>query len=205
MVYASEQQEIVGRVLRATTRGFACGTSSKKVDTRHDFGAFVKVAVANYESCYVIGLIYAVEIKDDQLINELVMADEVNPNVLRDQRDNRLVPVEIDVLNIGYYFEPEQRMVHSLPPRPPMSLTDVQLCTSDEVFLFTQSCDFFRLVINTSDVPSDDLIAAALRYASWSYPDDQRYDFMVRCGRQIARLLANDLKRMTHVLGLIRP
>jgi hypothetical protein len=205
MVYASQQQEIVGRVLRATTRGFACGTSSKKVDTRHDFGAFVKVPVANLDTCSVIGLIYAVEIKDDQLINELVMADNVNPNVLLDQRDNRLVPVEIDVLNIGYYFIPERRMVHSLPPRPPMSLSDVELCTSEEVYMFTQSCDFFRLVINASDVPSDDLIAAALRYASWSYPDNERYNFMVRCGRQIARLLANDLKRMTHVLGLIRP
>jgi hypothetical protein len=129
----------------------------------------------------------------------------VNPSVLLDQRDNRLVPVEIDVLNIGYYFTPEQRMVQSLPPRPPMSLSDVELCTPDEVFLFTQSCDFFRLVINASDVPSDDLIAAALRYAAWAYPESERYTFMVRCGRQIARLLANDLKRMTHVLGLIRP
>lgn len=205
----STQQEIVGRILRASTKGFTCGTSSRQVDTRHDFGAFVKVPIANDGDCCVIGLIYAVEIKDDQLVNELVMADSVNPNVLLDQRENRMVPVEIDVLNVGYGYRDASGAIvngfHSLPPRPPMSLTDVELCTIFEVYTFTQHYDFFRTVINASDVPSDDLLAAALRYAAQAYPENQRYDFMVRCGQHLARLLANDLKRLSHVLALIRP
>src|SRR5688572_16037105 len=111
--------EIVGRVLRASTRGFCCGIHSSHIDYRHDFGAFVKAPVANDEVNQVIGLIYAVEVKDDLMISELVMAETVNPNVLRDQRENRLVPVEVSVLNVGYHDG--QRFVHSLPPRPPMS------------------------------------------------------------------------------------
>jgi hypothetical protein len=96
------QNDIVGRVLRASTRGFACGTHSIRIDEKHTFGAFVKVPVANDRSSHVIGLIYSVEIKDDQLVSELVMADSVDGNVLRDQRENRMVPVEISVLNIGH-------------------------------------------------------------------------------------------------------
>jgi hypothetical protein len=203
------QPEIIGRVLRATTNKYTCGTHSLKVDNRHDFGAFVKAPAANDERCAVIGLIYAVEIKDDQLITELVMAEGIDPNVMRDQRENRLVPVEIDVLSVGYGYRDAsdyvRDYVHSLPPRPPMSLSDVRLCSAEEVYQFTQSCDFFRLVITASDVPSDDLLAAALRYAAWAYPDEQRYDFMVRCGRHLTRLLANDLRRLSHVLTLIRP
>lgn len=198
------ESAMVGRVLRASTRGFTCGTQSNKIDSKHDFGAFVSAPVANDDSLRVIGLIYAVEIKDDLLVNELVMAEAVNVSVLRDQRENRMVPMEISVLNIGYYYAGYQP-VHSLPPRPPMSLSVVELCSGDLVYAFTQRHDFFPLVLNAAEVPSDDLLAAAIRYAAWAYPDDQRYAFLVRCGREIARQLSHDLKRLEHVLALIRP
>lgn len=193
----------VGRVLRASTRGYSCGTHSDRIDERHDFGAFVKVPVANDRERWVIGLIYAVEIKDDLMINELVMAENVNPNVLRDQRENRMIPVEISVLNIGYFNG--ARYVHSLPPRPPMSLSEVVLCTAEDVGQFTRNKDFFRLVLQASEVPSDDLIATAIRYASYAQPEDLRREFLVECGRHVARLLSHDLKRLSQIIALIRP
>ncbi|MBL8161448.1 MAG: hypothetical protein JNJ61_05630 [Anaerolineae bacterium] len=208
MVQAREnvrEELMVGRVLRASTRGFACGTQSSRVDHRHDFGAFVTAPVANNDAITVIGLIYAVEIKDDLLVSELVMADAVNGNVLRDQRENRMVPMEISVLNIGFRYA-DGTIHHTLPPRPPMSLSAVELCTRDVVLEFTRRNDFFPLVLNAAEVPSDDLLAAAIRYAAWQYDDNQqRYDFLVRCGRAIARQLSHDLKRLEHVLALIRP
>ncbi|MBZ0292263.1 MAG: hypothetical protein K8L99_06815, partial [Anaerolineae bacterium] len=87
------EQTVVGRVLRATTSKYTFGTQSLRINALHDFGAFVKAPIANDPGCWVIGLIYSIEIKDDQLITELVMADGLDPNVLRDQRENRLVPV----------------------------------------------------------------------------------------------------------------
>jgi hypothetical protein len=195
--------DVVGRVLRASTRGFCCGIHSARIDDRHDFGAFVKAPVANHQVDQVIGLIYAVEVKDDLMISELVMAETVNPNVLRDQRENRLVPVEVSVLNIGYHNG--SHFVHSLPPRPPMSLSAVTVCTAEEVRAFTVRPDFFRLVLQASEVPSDDLLATSLRHAMWAYPEEERRDFMVASGRHLARLLSNDLKRLSHILTLIRP
>ncbi len=195
---------LVGRVLRASTRGFACGTQSNRVDERHDFGAFVHTAAANNEAIRVIGLIYSVEIKDDLLVNELVMAEDLNNSVLMDQRRNRMVPMEISVLNIGYFYD--GRPVHNLPPRPPMSLSRVEQCTRDQIVAFTESQEFFPLVLNAAEVPSDDLIGAAIRYAAWQRDGDSaRYPFQVDCGRALARLLAHDLKRLEHVLALIRP
>lgn len=199
----NDSESIVGRVLRASTRGYCCGTHSARIDMRHDFGAYVRAPVANADDLWVIGLIYAVEIKDDLMISELVMAESVNPNVLRDQRENRLVPVEISVLNIGYYDS--VGFVHSLPPRPPMSLSPVTLCDAHEVVAFTRRQDFFRLVLQAAEVPSDDLIATAIRIASLSYPREERRAFLVECGRQLARLLSGDLKRLSHILALIRP
>ena len=197
------QQDRVGRVLRASTRGFTCGTHSGRINQRHDFGAFVKVPIANSGDLFVIGVIYAVEIKDDLLVSELVMAESVDANVLRDQRENRMIPVEISVLNVGYGAA--DRFVHSLPPRPPMSLSSVDLCTADEVYYFTQQPNFYRLVLNASEVPTDDLVGAMLRYASMAYHPDERYNFMVNCGRELANLLSNDMRRLRSILEIIRP
>lgn len=201
----TRDQLMVGRVLRASTRGFACGTQSNKVGQNHDFGAFVTAPIANNTEIQVIGIIYAVEIKDDLLVNELVMADALTGNILRDQRENRMVPMEISVLNVGCAYA-DGTMHHTLPPRPPMSLSEVQLCTCDTILSFTRRHDFFPLVLNAAEVPSDDLLAASIRYAAGCYSDErERYEFLVKSGRAIARQLSHDLKRLEHVLALIRP
>lgn len=198
----------VGRVLRASTRGFDCGTHSREIGDQHDFGAFVKAPIANTSraegNIHAVGLIYKVEIKDDQLISELVLGEAVPDMILRDQRENRMIPVEVKVLNIGFMVGSE--MFHTMPPRPPMSLSDVELCEDDEIRRFTASPEFFRLVLNAAEVPSDDLAAAAVRFAAWrAYPDsNERYNFHVRCGQQLARDIS-DLKRLSHLLNLLKP
>jgi hypothetical protein len=198
----------VGRILRASTRGFDCGTHSREIGPQHDFGAFVKAPISNTTSAegqiHAVGIIYKVEIKDDQLVNELVLGESVPDMILRDQRENRMIPVEIKVINVGY--QRGNMLFHSLPPRPPMSLSDVDLMLPKEVHQFTQTPNFFRLLFNASEVPTDDLIAAAIRYAALeAYPvASERYDFHVRCGQQLARDM-NDLTRLSHLLNLIRP
>jgi hypothetical protein len=195
--------DIVGRVLRASTRGYACGTHSIRLDDKHDFGAFVKVPIANNSDITALGLIYAVEIKDDLLINELVMAETVDPNVLRDQRENRMIPVEISVINVGYGRGYD--FIHSLPPRPPMSLSPVTLCTREDVLFFTSKLDFLRLILNASEVPSDDLLAATIRYARYAYDEAEQEAFLIRTGQHLAKLLGGDTRRLSSILELIRP
>ena len=197
------QTSFVGRVLRASTTGFDCGTRSNRIDDRHSFGAFVKVPVSDDGQIQAVGVIHTIRIDDDPLARELVMASSIDSMVLMDQRDNRMVPVEICAVNVGYKYGGV--FVQTLPPRPPLSLSEVSLCDAAEVYEFTQDCDYFQLILGAADVPRDELMAAALRYASYAYPESERYDFMVKCGRRLANLLANDLKRLAHVLTLIRP
>jgi hypothetical protein len=203
MTDANSEHRLVGRVLRASTIGFDCGTHSSLIDRQHDFGALVRAPVANSPGLMVYGLIFAVEIESDELVTELVMAEGVHVNTLLDHRNNRMVPVTVRVLNVG--FSDNGYIVHSLPPRPPLSLSDVESCSAEEVRAFNASCDYLRLVLNASEAPSDDLLAAALRYAMWTFPEHERDAFMIRAGRHIARLLSGDLKRLSHVLALIRP
>src|SRR5436309_2978609 len=152
-----QEDKLIGRVLRASTIGYACGTRSHDLGAP-TFGAFVLTRYG--PELEVIGLIYAIHIDDDPLVRQLIMANNMNMATLRDQRENRMVPVEISVVNIGYRLNGEA--FHNLPPRPPMSLDPVFLCDNDCIYDFTQKFDFFRLVLNTPEVPAEELIAAAL-------------------------------------------
>lgn len=207
----AETQTHIGYVLRASTNGFDFGTRGNEIDARHSFGSFVLAEIAGDDNppCYAVGLIYAIRIADDPFVRELVMAAEVNESTLKDQRQNRLVPIETLVINIGYVSFMEDsftNVVHSMPPRPPLSLTPVYLMPPDGVLAFVQKQDYFRMVLNAGEVPSDDLLGASVRYAGGFFTNEaSRYDFYVASGRQIARLLTSDLKRLSNLMNLIKP
>src|SRR5215475_8174828 len=108
------EDRLVGRVLRSSTVGYACGTRSHELDVP-SFGAFVQTTHSNGTDIDVIGLIYAIRIDDDPLVRQLIMANQMNAATLRDQRENRMVPVEISIVNIGYRMGGES--FHTMPPR----------------------------------------------------------------------------------------
>ncbi len=197
-----EEARLIGRVLRASTIGYACGTRSHELDTP-SFGAFVQTRFNNGADVDVIGLIYAIHIDDDPLVRQLIMANHMNTATLRDQRENRMVPVEISVVNIGYRLNGES--YHILPPRPPMSLDPVFLCDHECIYDFTRKFDFFRLVLNCPEVPAEELLAAALKYAAGARPAREQRDFLIQAGRRLAQILSYDLPRLNHLLRLIKP
>lgn len=194
----------IGRVLRASTEGFTCGTRSQELEFP-SFGAFVQTTHSNGGGdLTIIGLITAVRIEDDPLVRQLIMAStSINDATLLDQRANRMVPVEIDVLNVGYIRG--DRPYYNMPPRPPMSLDIVQLCEPDYVEFFTEGLDFLRLILNAGQLPTTDLLGAAIRQAAQARPGDQQREFLVAAGRRLAALLSHDLTTLQQVLQMIRP
>jgi hypothetical protein len=196
------EEVMVGRVLRSSTVGFACGTRSGEMDLPQ-FGAFVRTSDPNSGEIDVIGLIYAIKIDDDPLVRQLIMANHMNQQTIRDQRENRMVPVEMSIVNIGFRANGESH--HNLPPRPPVSLDPVYLCDAECIVSFTQKFDFFRLVLNTSEVPTEELMASAIRQAADARPLQDQRDFLVRAGRRLTQLLSHDLTRLNHLLRLIKP
>lgn len=197
-----EQEQIIGKVLRASTVGFVCGTRSQEI--RHpSFGAFVRTRHGQYSDIDVIGLIHAIHIDDDPLVRQIILANNTPAAVEQDQRQNRMVPVEISVVNVGYVTV--NGMYQALPPRPPLSLDPVQLCDAHTIGVFTEQLDFVRLVLNASDVPTAELLAAALMHAANVRPPEQSRAFLVAAGRKLAGLLSHDLPQLQHLLRLIRP
>ena len=193
---------IIGKVLRASTVGFVCGTRSEDIG-QPSFGAFVRTWPGQRTDIEVIGLIHGISIDDDPMVRQMILANNMRESTISDQRVNRMVPVEISVLSVGYIRV--DRVQYTLPPQPPLSLDPVQLCDDETVRLFTENLDFLRLVVNASDVPTEELLAAAINHAAWARPEGERRAFLVMAGRHLAGLLSHDLPRLQHLLKLIRP
>jgi hypothetical protein len=149
----------IGRLLRSGTTGFVVGCRVNQLNAP-SFGALVRVPLeAGYQ---VFGLIYDIHIEDDGLVRQLITAEDVPEEVLRDNRENRNVPVEIGVLAVGY--EKDAQIHHLLPPRPPLSLDTIYLCSPGEIARFTGAgrCGYFRHILRDRDKPVEELLAAHL-------------------------------------------
>jgi len=162
----------IGRLLRSGTTGFVIGCRVSQLNAP-SFGALVRVPLeADYQ---VYGLIYDIHIDDDGLVRQLITAEDVPEEVLRDNRENRNVPVEIGVFAVGY--EMQQRICHLLPPRPPLSLDSIYLCSADELVRFTEAgFGYFRHILRDQNKPVEELLATHLMaaraaHAQYGYPN----------------------------------
>ena len=155
----NQENPIIGRILRASTTGFAVGCRVGQLNLPA-FGSLVKAQpVDEREAIY--GLIYNMNIDDDPLVRRLVLAENPPESVINDQRENRLLPIEMSVLAVGYELNGE--LHHGLPPRPPLNLDPVELCQDvNDVVAFTERLSYLRLILRTvgSNVPVDQLLVA---------------------------------------------
>jgi len=192
--------QIIGRVLRSSTLGFAgaCRLPEPDVPT---FGMFAKAPIQR-GTAEVIGLVYDVNIDDDLFARQVAVAEGLDETKIADQQKNRQVPVEFSVLAVG--SKNRSGFSQTLPPQPPMTLEPIHKCAPDEIRAFTASLDFIRLVLAAVEVPADELLAAALKAAAEAQPASDREEFLVAAGRECARLLSRDLLRLDNLVRRLK-
>ena len=175
----------VGRALRTSNRGFVIGCSVMQPDIPA-FGSFVR-AQGHTPDSVIYGLVYEVAMEDDPMARSLILADPLQRETILDQQNNRQV-IEVSVLAVGY--RADDHIVHRIPAHPPVTMNRLYRCEPDEVVAFTQRFDYFRLVLTAS------LLAAA-----GARPTQEREQFLLAAGRELARLLGGDPLRLD---GLLR-
>ncbi len=157
---ASKDRIEIGRLLSAGTTGFTAGCRVSQLSVP-SFGALVHVPLTQgYE---VYGIIYDIHIDDDGLVRQLVTAENVTAEVMQDNRERRIVPVEMSVLCVGY--EQNGSIHHLLPPRPPLSLDVICQCDPEGIARFTSRFGYLRHILRSVDLPIGELIAAHLEQA----------------------------------------
>jgi hypothetical protein len=190
----------IGWVLRASTVGFVVGCRVLQPSVPQ-FGDLVKVPLP--DEIDIFGLIYNVQVQDDPAVRQLILVGDMEPEAILDQRENRLVPIEISVLVVGYQWQ--KRIIQGLPPQPPLSLDMLILCDDTDLQTFTSNLDYLRLVLNSPQIPADEVLITNLRRVAAAYPPELRYQFLLNAGRELARLLNFDLVRLDSILRRIKP
>ena len=189
----------IGRLLRAGTTGFVAGCRVNQLSIP-SFGALIRVPLNDGYQVY--GLIYDIHIDDDGLVKQLVTANNVSDDVLRDNRENRIVPVEMSVLAVGY--EQDGKIHHLLPPRPPLSLDVIYLCDDKDVIRFTDAGRFgyFRHVLNAQDAPIGEVIAAHILQAGKARGAES-VKWIEKATQEVITLLRDDYPTLMNVLGAL--
>jgi hypothetical protein len=190
----------IGRLLRAGTTGFVLGCRVAQIDAP-SFGALVRVALDGGYQVY--GLIHDIHIDDDGLVRQLVTADGVEDAIIADNRVNRNVPMELSVLTVGYMLD--GKVSHLLPPRPPLSLDVIYLCTLDEVRQFTSSGRFgyFRHLLRATDLPVGELLAAHIQQAGTAHAEAGNTEWKNAATQELITLLRDDYAMLMTVLGAL--
>jgi hypothetical protein len=188
----------IGRLLRAGASSFIAGCRVGSADVPA-FGALVMAPVAPKDQ--VFGLIYDIRIEDDGLVRQLVSAEGINEEVMRDNRERRIVPIEMSVVVVGW--EQAGHMRHQLPPRPPLSLDQVFPCDQETVRRFTDSGRFgyFRHLLRMPELPLGELLAAHIQQARVAHPDPELWTSTAV--REVIVLLRDDYPLLTSVLGAL--
>ena len=187
----------IGRLLRAGTTGFIAGCRVNQLSVP-SFGALVRAPLGDGYQVY--GLIHDIHIDDDGLVRQLVTADGVSEEVMRDNRERRIVPVEMSVLAVGY--EQDGKVHHLLPPRPPLSLDVIYLCDDKEIARFTEKFGYFRHILNGKDVPVGEVVAAHILQAGRARGVESG-KWIESATQEVITLLRDDYPTLMSVLGAL--
>ena len=187
----------IGRLLSAGISGFTAGCRVNQLSVP-SFGALVRAPLGDGYQVY--GLIHDIHIDDDGLVRQLVTADGVSEEVMKDNRERRIVPVEMSVLAVGY--EQDGKVHHLLPPRPPLSLDVIYLCEDKDMVRFTEKFGYFRHILNGKDVPVGEVLAAHILQAGKARGTDGSR-WIESATQEVITLLRDDYPTLMSVLGAL--
>jgi hypothetical protein len=190
----------IGRLLRAGTTGFVVGCRVSQIDAP-SFGALVRVPLGvDYQ---VYGIIHDMHIDDDGLVRQLVTAEAVDEAIIADNLVNRNVPVEMSVLVVGY--EEAGTVRHLLPPRPPLSLDRIFLCSAAEIRAFTGAGRFgyFRHILRATDLPVGELLAAHIRQTQAAHAEAGDLEWPQAAAKELIASLRDEYGILMAVLSAL--
>lgn len=190
----------IGNVLRADIRRFVVASRIPEPEVP-TFGTFVRASIQQ-DQAELIGVVYDISLQDDPFLRNLAVTvtpgDPQYEEIIRDQRENRALPVEISVASVGYRYMNEPTYYYGFPPQPPMVLYQITVCAKDEVRKITQSPEFLRALLDNRDIPADELIPACLMRVAPLHEDEA--GFKLEAGRYLARYLGRDPVRLEKIL-----
>ncbi|MCL5291600.1 MAG: hypothetical protein M1548_03600 [Actinobacteria bacterium] len=184
----------IGEVIEASTTRFRA--QREELDNPPAFGSFVKVPSGPDITSYAI--VYNVyETSIDASRRPMAMG--LTEEELKAQQPQifEMIRLEFEAAIVG--FKDQGGAVKAyLPPWPPRIHAFVGACGPEEVISLTEDLDFIRAINALPGLPTDELIAAAVRVAYQNRDCDA--EFLVKAGQEIAIMLKEEYERARSIL-----
>ena len=194
-----EKQSYIGRMLSANSR--ECVISSLTPQNEiPPFGSMLRIPLGKGQP-EIYAVVTDITLEDDGFLRQIASSNAISDEVIRDAQENRNVPIVIRAAFIGYMEE--DRVLHLVPPRPPVTLTEIYPCSAREICEFTRKLSYLRLLMDVNSLSAGELLAVHLRQAAKAHVQMGDNDWAKRAVEEVMDLLSGDPAGLIAVLGAI--
>ena len=149
----------------------------------------------------IYGIVTDITLEEDGFLRQIAGTADLAEEVIRDARENRNVPIVIRTAFLGY--TEGDRVLHLLPPRPPVTLTEIYPCSAREICEFTRKLGYLRLLMDVTNLPAGELLAVHLRLAAKAHVQLGDTDWAQRAVEEVMDLLSGDPAALIAVMGAV--
>ncbi|MFM7888307.1 MAG: hypothetical protein ACKPCM_16820 [Pseudanabaena sp.] len=166
------------------------------------FGSWVKSQQDETSDIVAYGVVYHATTAPIDSVHRAV-ALGLSLQELREQQPQifAMLRSEIKVVLLG--FRSVGNVYQHLPSQPPQIHQAVYACEEEEIENFTEELNFLRTLVQMTNAPVDELIAAVLRNVYQVRKCDRNW--LVQAGRKLSILLKDDYDRLGAILGQVHP
>ena len=166
------------------------------------FGSWIKSQQDEHSDVITYGVVYHATTAPIDSVHRAV-ALGLSLQELREQQPQifAMLRSEIKVVLLG--FSSLGNVYQHLPAQPPQIHQAVYACEDGEVENFTEELNFLRTLVQMTNAPVDELIAAVLRNVYQVRQCDRNW--LVQAGRKLSILLKDDYDRLGAILGQVHP
>ena len=166
------------------------------------FGSWVKSQQDENSDIISYGVVYHATTAPIDSVHRAV-ALGLSLKELREQQPQifAMLRSEIKVVLVG--FSSVGNIYQHLPAQPPQIHQSVYACEAEEIENFTDELNFLRTLVQMTNAPVDELIAAVLRNVYQVRKCDRNW--LVQAGRKLSLLLKDDYDRLGAILAQVHP
>ena len=194
-----EKNHYIGRMLSANSRECVVSALTPQNDIP-PFGSMLRIPMGDGQP-EIYGVVTNVTLEEDGFLRQIAGSADISEEVILDARENRNVPIVIRVGFIGYMEG--DRVLHLLPPRPPVTLTEIYPCSTREICEFTRKLGYLRFLLDIANLPAGELLAVHLRLTAKAHVQIGDTDWAQRAMEEIMELLSGTPDGLIAVMGAI--
>ena len=194
-----EKIRYIGRMLSANSRECVISALTPQSEIPA-FGSMLRIPTGS-GGPEIYAVVTDITLEEDGFLRQIAASAGISAEVIRDAQENRSVPIVIRAAYLGY--TEEDRVLHLLPPRPPVTLTEIYPCTPREICEFTRKFGYLRLLMEITNLPAGELAAVHLRQTAKAHTMMGDPDWASRAVEEIMDLLSGDPAALIAVMGAV--